>query len=101
MPSVNHLPNPTERMALPGWIHLNAWAEGEEAAPDSGVHHLGHARACLGILLDAQETGNLIDDRVAGAFPAVSERLGAWVVERRLKTPSGSPGAGSSFAADR
>jgi hypothetical protein len=43
--------------------HLDLWFEGEEFAEDSGCHHLGHARACLGILLDAQETGNLIDDR--------------------------------------
>ena len=43
--------------------HLDAWFEGEEEAEDSGCHHLGHARACLGILLDAQETGNLLDDR--------------------------------------
>jgi len=43
--------------------HLDLWFEGEEEASDSGCHHLGHARACLGILLDAQETGNLIDDR--------------------------------------
>lgn len=43
--------------------HLLAWIDGEETADDSGVHHLGHARACLGILLDAQECGNLIDNR--------------------------------------
>lgn len=43
--------------------HAMSWFEGEECADDSGVHHLGHAIACLGILLDAQETGNLIDDR--------------------------------------
>jgi hypothetical protein len=43
--------------------HLLSWYEGEEEAEDSGCHHLGHARACLGILLDAQETGNLVDDR--------------------------------------
>lgn len=51
--------------------HLNAWFDGEECAEDSGVHHLGHAMACLAILLDAQETGNLTDDRPAenqGAF---------------------------------
>jgi hypothetical protein len=45
--------------------HLDEWFEGIEEASDSGCHHLGHARACLGILLDAQETGNLIDDRPA------------------------------------
>lgn len=43
--------------------HINMWAAGEELADDSGVHHLGHAIACLAILLDAQATGNLIDDR--------------------------------------
>ncbi|SRR6266566_1137828 len=43
--------------------HLFAWFEGEEEAADSGVHHLGHLRACVGILLDAQSMGNLVDDR--------------------------------------
>lgn len=43
--------------------HLDAWFEGQRKADDSGCHHLGHARACLGILLDAEATGNLIDDR--------------------------------------
>ncbi len=32
--------------------HLAAWFDGEEEAADSGVHHLGHAIACLAILLD-------------------------------------------------
>jgi len=43
--------------------HIHDWNEGEEDAPDSKAHHLGHARACLGILLDCQENGTLIDDR--------------------------------------
>ncbi len=43
--------------------HIYSWFDGEECAKDSGVHHLGHAKACLGILLDALETGNLDDDR--------------------------------------
>jgi hypothetical protein len=43
--------------------HIHDWFEGEELAPDSKVHHLGHARACLGILLDCQENNRLIDDR--------------------------------------
>ena len=70
--------------------HLDAWFEGEEEAEDSGCHHLGHARACLGILLDAQATGNLLDDRpvtensrgvlgrvmatIASKIPAMQER---------------------------
>jgi hypothetical protein len=49
--------------------HIAYWAAGEEVAKDSGVHHLGHAIACLSILLDAQATGNLGDDR------AMSEEL--------------------------
>lgn len=56
--------------------HLAAWFDGEEIAEDSGVHHLGHAMACLAILLDAQETGNLIDDRAKSlVYPKVLARL--------------------------
>jgi hypothetical protein len=57
--------------------HISSWFEGEEEAADSKVHHLGHALACLGILLDAQETGNMIDDRPAsnGAYQRLIERL--------------------------
>lgn len=43
--------------------HLLDWFEGQENAPDSGVHHLGHVIGCCAILLDAQHRGNLIDDR--------------------------------------
>lgn len=43
--------------------HLLAWIDGEETAPDSGVHHLGHAMSCLAIILDAQAQGTLNDDR--------------------------------------
>lgn len=49
--------------------HLMAWFDGEREARDSGVHHLGHAMACLAIVLDAEATGNLNDDRpVPGTF---------------------------------
>ena len=43
--------------------HLMQYLDGEDFDPVSGVHHLGHARCCLGILADARETGNLQDDR--------------------------------------
>lgn len=43
--------------------HLFAYQDGEINAADSGVHHLGHARACLGIILDAESNGTLVDDR--------------------------------------
>lgn len=52
--------------------HLFAWVDGEDTAEDSGVHHLAHAAACLAILLDAQEIGQIIDDRpTAGAAAAM------------------------------
>lgn len=44
--------------------HMELWWDGETFASD-GVHHLGHAKACLGVLLDAEATGNLVDDRPA------------------------------------
>ena len=46
--------------------HLLAWYNGEQSASDSGEHHLGHALACLAILLDAEHNGCLNDDRPRG-----------------------------------
>lgn len=43
--------------------HLAQWLDGQDDDPESGVSHLAHARACLGILLDAMATGQLVDDR--------------------------------------
>ena len=48
--------------------HMEAWFDGEENAEDSGYPHLAHALACIAIIIDAKETGNLYDDRpVPGA----------------------------------
>ena len=69
--------------------HLAAWFEREEIAEDSGVHHLGHAIACAAILLDAQENGNLIDDRPNSKSKDVMKqllnRLAAQIKERAEK----------------
>lgn len=55
--------------------HITAWFDGEELAEDSGIPHLGHARASLAILIDALETGNLNDDRpLPGAAAALIAR---------------------------
>ncbi|MGC1276552.1 MAG: dATP/dGTP diphosphohydrolase domain-containing protein [Planctomycetaceae bacterium] len=55
--------------------HLAQWLDGQDDDPESGVSHLAHARACLGILLDASATGHLIDDRPEpGAASALIER---------------------------
>lgn len=65
--------------------HIMAWMDGEEFAPDSQKPHLGHALACLGILVDAKETGNLIDDRpLAGA---TSKLIDEWTAPTVTETP--------------
>jgi hypothetical protein len=43
--------------------HLLAAMDGEDADPESGIPHEAHVAACMGILLDAQALGVLIDDR--------------------------------------
>lgn len=43
--------------------HILKWYHGEELDADSGIHHLGHAIACLNIVLDSQTFRNLVDDR--------------------------------------
>jgi hypothetical protein len=56
--------------------HLNCFLDGEEYAEDSKVHHLAHIAACCGILLDAIEQGNLIDDRpTKGKAAEIIKRL--------------------------
>jgi len=56
--------------------HLGAWWDGEELAEDSGAHHLAHAKACLGIIIDGIVHGNLVDDRPPKSnFPQVLKEL--------------------------
>lgn len=43
--------------------HINAWQKGEALAPDSKVHHLGHAIANLMILFEYERLGLGKDDR--------------------------------------
>lgn len=43
--------------------HLAKWYNGEENDPVTGVPHLGSALACLAVLIDSLESGNLNDDR--------------------------------------
>lgn len=58
--------------------HIGDYLDGTRDAPDSGVHNLGHAIACLAIILDCEEQGNLIDNRpIAGRSALVLERLKA------------------------
>lgn len=49
--------------------HLDAWFEGEDVDPDSGLPHLAHAIACIAIIIDAKAAGKLNDDRqVKGGY---------------------------------
>lgn len=43
--------------------HIAKWADGENADPVTRVPHLANALACLAVLVDACEQGNLNDDR--------------------------------------
>lgn len=57
--------------------HIDLWWDGEQKAADSGVHHLGHAMACLALVLDSEYGGSLNDDR-----PAVNGALAELFAER-------------------
>lgn len=59
--------------------HIDAWQEGEENAPDSGIHHLSHAIAGLMIIRDAIICDKFIDDRPPSA-PA------DWMEKARAQT---------------
>ena len=66
--------------------HLQAFQDGEDLAPDSEVHHLGHVIGCCSILLDALETGNLIDNRPKpGKAADIIARLNAVIARRAAK----------------
>lgn len=56
--------------------HLVQWFDGEDQDTESGLSHLAHARACLGILLDAVTTEHVIDDRpTAGRASELIQQL--------------------------
>lgn len=62
--------------------HIASWFDSrEDNASDSSVPHLGHAMACIAILIDALETDNLIDNRPkAGSASKLIER---WTKTRK------------------
>ena len=65
--------------------HMDAWFNGEETDPGSGLPHLYKAAACIAILLDAVEIGKLVDDRAPYAdMDSLYEELADEVI--RLKT---------------
>lgn len=72
--------------------HLNAYFEGEDADPDSGLPHLAHALACLAILVDADAAGKLNDDRnVRGGYRGLIDKLTPHVKRLKALHASKSP----------
>ena len=72
--------------------HLARWFEGEGQDADSGVAHLGHALACLAILVDAQAAGKLVDDRqYPGGFHGLLDAATAEVQAIRERHASQNP----------
>ena len=67
--------------------HLAQWLDGQDEDPESGVSHLAHARACLGILLDAIATKHWIDDRPP---PGVAAELMAQFTESPSRPSPGT-----------
>jgi hypothetical protein len=44
--------------------HVMAYQDGEDTDPESGLPHLGHAKACLSMLLHCDQLGTLRDNRL-------------------------------------
>jgi hypothetical protein len=49
--------------------HLDAFWEGQDIDPDSGIHHLAKAIACLTVVRDCIMRGNVVDDRPPKSDP--------------------------------
>ena len=71
------------------WRHLNAWWEGQDIDPDSGLNHISKALACLTVLLDAMIMNNWTDDRpppVPVAFWDELNKKAAQIIEKYPKS---------------
>jgi len=56
--------------------HLQAWWDGEQVASDSKLPHLAHALACLALIIEGTELGNLVDDRpIKGPAATLMEKF--------------------------
>jgi hypothetical protein len=72
--------------------HTNAYFEGEDFDPDSGLPHLSHMLACIAILVDSKAAGNLTDDRMyPGGYRALVNELTPHVDALKQRHTSKSP----------
>lgn len=85
--------------------HMMKYQDGEYTDPESGVPHLGNAMACIAILIDGHETGNLADDRpppgraaqLLADFEPVIAHLQRKAVEWRAQVAAAKAEKNSSF----
>src|SRR5690606_12883913 len=71
--------------------HLNAFWEGEDIDPDSGIHHLSKAIASLMVLRDSIIQGNWIDDRPPKSPAGWQQELNAKAAAILAKIPDSAP----------
>jgi hypothetical protein len=71
--------------------HMNAFWEGQDVDPDSGVSHLVKAMAGLAVLRDAQMRGNWVDDRPPHTPDGWMEELNAKAAALLKKYPAPVP----------
>ena len=53
----------SHRLVAAAMRHITAWQDGEDLDPESGNSHLGHALACLAMMLDQMDKGVFVDSR--------------------------------------
>ncbi len=61
------------RMSNAALRHIVAWIDGEDFDDESKLHHLAHARCCLGFLLEYAISHPELDDRYRPTATAPSE----------------------------
>lgn len=73
--------------------HMKKWWNGQEEDPLTGVPHLAYALACIGILIDADLSGVLDDDRPPKqiGFPELLELSAAITAALQKKFESHNP----------
>lgn len=58
------------------WRHLSEFIDGRAIDPESKAHVLAHVMACCAIVIDAEHSGTLIDDRgPKGCFDEVVQQM--------------------------
>ena len=75
--------------------HIDKLIAGEVFAKDSRATHVGHARACLGIIAEAEAAGTLVDDRPR---PTRLDDVHTSIHARRLGRIDGQPFEGADAA---